>query len=161
MLVPYCAKPAWCALRPTPDCIDCGHCEVGDAYRLARERGLEVTTITNFEHLSETLTDMRARGVTAYVGMCCSDFFLKRHAAFRDAGMDAVLMDIVGATCYELKEEHLAYAGAFKAEAQIDLDALEKVMDLVPSCAASCGEAPVCGAGGCATPATSPETGEN
>lgn len=141
MLVPYCAKPAWCALRPTPDCIDCGHCEVGDAYRLARERGLEVTTITNFEHLSETLAEMRARGVSAYVGMCCSDFFLKRHAAFREAGMDAVLMDIVGATCYELNEEHLAYAGAFKAEASLDLDALEKVMALVPNCATSCADA--------------------
>lgn len=132
MLVPYCAKPAWCALRPTPDCIDCGHCEVGDAYRMARDRGLDVTTITNFEHLSETLDAMRARGVTAYVGMCCSDFFLKRHAAFRDAGMDAVLMDVVGATCYELKEEHLAYAGAFRAEATLDLDALEKIVALVP-----------------------------
>ncbi|MBV5266064.1 lipoyl protein ligase domain-containing protein [Pinisolibacter aquiterrae] len=132
MLVPYCAKPAWCALRPTPDCIDCGHCAVGDAYRMARERGLEVTTILDFEHLAQTLAEMRARGVTSYLGMCCSDFFLKRHAAFREAGMDAVLMDIVGATCYELKEEHLAYAGAFKAEAALDLDTLEKVMTLVP-----------------------------
>lgn len=146
MLVPYCAKPAWCALRPTPDCIDCGHCEVGDAYRLARERGLDVTTITNFEHLSETLAEMKGRGVTAYVGMCCSDFFLKRHVAFREAGMDAVLMDIVGATCYELKEEHLAYAGAFKAEANLDLDALEKVMSLVPGCETGCEAAERCGA---------------
>lgn len=132
MLVPYCAKPAWCALRPTPDCIDCGHCAVGDAYRLARDRGLEVTTILDFEHLSQTLAEMRERGVSSYLGMCCSDFFLKRHAAFRESGMDAVLMDIVGATCYELKEEHLAYAGAFKAEAALDLDTLEKVMTLVP-----------------------------
>ena len=148
MLVPYCAKPAWCALRPTPDCIDCGHCEVGDAYRLARERGLDVTTITNFEHLSETLSEMKARGVTSYVGMCCSDFFLKRHVAFREAGMDAVLMDIVGATCYELKEEHLAYAGVFKAEANLDLDALEKVMSLVPGCETGCEAAERCGARG-------------
>lgn len=133
MLVPYCAKPAWCALRPTPDCIDCGHCAVGDAYRLAREHGLEVTTILDFEHLSQTLAEMRERGVASYLGMCCSDFFLKRHAAFREAGMDGVLMDIVGATCYELKEEHLAYAGAFKAEADLDLDTLEKVMTLVPT----------------------------
>jgi lipoate-protein ligase A len=133
VLVPYCAKPAWCALRPTPDCIDCGHCAVGDAYRLARERGLEVTTILNFEHLSETLAEMRARGVDAYLGMCCSDFFLKRHVAFREAGMDGVLMDIVGATCYELKEEHLAYAGTFRAEAALDLDTLEKMMAAVPA----------------------------
>jgi lipoate-protein ligase A len=88
---------------------------------------------------------MKQRGVSAYVGMCCSDFFLKRHAAFREAGMDAVLLDVVGATCYELKQEHLAYAGAFRAEASLDLDALEKVMALVPCRATSCG-AGVCAA---------------
>lgn len=147
VLVPYCAKPAWCALRPTPDCIECGNCEVGDAYRMARDRGLEVATITDFEHLSATLAAMKARGDRAYVGMCCSDFFLKRHAAFREAGLDAVLMDVVGATCYELAEEHLAYAGAFKAEARLDLDALEKVMSLVPGC-----DAADCAAGGCGRP---------
>lgn len=134
LLVPYCAKPAWCALRPTPDCIDCGHCTVGDAYRMARDRGLEVTTILDFEHLGDTLAAMKARGVTAYVGMCCSDFFVKRHVAFREAGMDAVLMDVMGATCYDLAEEHLAYRGAFKAEAALDLDTLEKVMGEVPGC---------------------------
>lgn len=133
VLVPYCAKPAWCALRPTPDCIDCGHCAVGDAYRMGRDRGLEVTTILDFEHLSDTFAAMKARGVTAYVGMCCSDFFVKRHVAFREAGMDAVLMDVVGATCYDLAEEHLAYRGAFKAEAALDLDTLEKVMGEVPA----------------------------
>ncbi len=133
VLVPYCAKPAWCALRPTPDCIDCGHCAVGDAYRMARDRGLEVTTILDFEHLGDTLAAMKARGVTAYVGMCCSDFFVKRHVAFREAGMDAVLMDVMGATCYDLAEEHLAYRGAFKAEAALDLDTLEKVMGEVPA----------------------------
>lgn len=113
------------ALRPTPDCIDCGHCSIGEAYRVARDRGLEVTTILNFEHLGETLADMKARGVEAYVGMCCSDFFVKRHVAFREAGMDGVLIDVVGATCYELKEEHLAYAGTFRAEADLDIETFE------------------------------------
>ncbi|MCE1235828.1 MAG: DUF116 domain-containing protein [Hyphomicrobiales bacterium] len=132
VLVPYCAKPSWCVMRPTPECGQCGRCSVGEAYRLAQDRDLEVTTITNFEHLSETLADMKARGVTSYVGMCCSDFFRKRHVAFREAGMDAVLMDVVGATCYDLNEEHLAYAGRFQAEAALDLDTLEKVMARVP-----------------------------
>lgn len=132
MLVPYCAKPNWCKWRHTIDCVECGLCEVGDAYTLARERNMEVITITNFEHLAETLGKMKEAGVQSYVGMCCGDFFLKRHHAFRDSGMDAVLLDIEGATCYELNEEHLAYAGAFKAEARLDLDAVGKVMAQVP-----------------------------
>jgi lipoate-protein ligase A len=133
MLVPYCAKPNWCKWRHTIDCVECGMCEVGDAYIMARERNMEVITIINFEHLSETLGKMKSAGVQSYVGMCCGEFFLKRHHAFRDSGMDAVLLDIEGATCYELKEEHLAYAGAFKAEAKLDLDAVRKVMAQVPS----------------------------
>jgi lipoate-protein ligase A len=132
MLVPYCAKPNWCKWRHTIDCVECGLCEVGDAYTLARERNMEVITITNFEHLAETLGKMKDAGVQSYVGMCCGDFFLKRHHAFRDSGMDAVLLDIEGATCYELNEEHLAYAGAFKAEARLDLEAVTKVMAQVP-----------------------------
>ncbi len=133
MLVPYCAKPNWCKWRHTIDCVECGECEVGDAYAMARERNMEVVTITNFEHLADTLTRMKAANVESYVGMCCGEFFLKRHHAFRNSGMDAVLLDIEGATCYELKEEHLAYAGAFKAEARLDLDALQKVMAKVPA----------------------------
>ncbi|MDE3028224.1 MAG: DUF116 domain-containing protein, partial [Paracoccaceae bacterium] len=132
MLVPYCAKPNWCKWRHTIDCVECGKCEVGDAYMLARDRNMEVVTITNFEHLAETLKAMKGAGVTSYVGMCCGEFFLKRHHAFRDSGMDAVLLDIEGATCYELKEENLAYAGQFSAEAALDLDAVQKVMAKVP-----------------------------
>jgi lipoate-protein ligase A len=132
MLVPYCAKPNWCKWRHTIDCVECGECEVGDAYAMARDRNMEVVTITNFEHLSDTLGRMRAEGVESYVGMCCGEFFLKRHHAFRDSGMAAVLLDIEGATCYELKEEHLAYAGAFQAEARLDLDSVAKVMREVP-----------------------------
>lgn len=132
MLVPYCAKPNWCKWRHTVDCVECGECEVGDAYEMARQRNMEVVTITNFEHLANTLERMKSAGVESYVGMCCGEFFLKRHHAFRDSGMDSVLLDIEGATCYELKEENLAYAGAFKAEARLDLDAVRKVMAHVP-----------------------------
>ena len=132
MLVPYCAKPNWCKWRHTIDCVECGKCEVGDAYMLARDRNMEVVTITNFEHLADTLKAMKGAGVSSYVGMCCGEFFLKRHHAFRDSGMDAVLLDIEGATCYELKEENLAYAGQFNAEAALDLDAVQKVMAKVP-----------------------------
>jgi lipoate-protein ligase A len=132
MLVPYCAKPGWCKWRHLDGCSECGLCEVGEAYRLARERGMEVTTVTRYEHLVATLEGMRNRRVPAYVGMCCSNFFIKRQRAFRDAGIPALLMDISGANCYELKQEDQAYAGTFSAEAKLDLEVLRKVMRFVP-----------------------------
>jgi lipoate---protein ligase len=132
MLVPYCAKLADCKFRFRDGCSECGMCEVGDAYAMARERGMRVVSITNFEHLQETLEGMRADEVPAFVGMCCESFYLKRHYAFEAAGIPAVLTDITGATCYELREEDLAYAGRFRAEAHLKLDVVEKVMRFVP-----------------------------
>jgi lipoate-protein ligase A len=132
MLVPYCAKPSWCAWRHKDGCTECGKCEVSDAYRLARERGMKVVSIVNYEHLETTLAAMKADRVPAFVGMCCRHFLIKRHRAFAAAGVPAVLMDIGGANCYELKEERAAYAGEFTAESQVDGALLEKVMKLVP-----------------------------
>lgn len=133
MLVPYCAKPAWCKWRHADGCTECGLCAVGEAYRLARERGMRVTTITHYEHLMKTLSEMKADGVAAYVGMCCNQFFIKRHRAFREAGIPALLMDISGANCYELKQEHDAYAGTFSAQAALDENLLQKIMQYVPT----------------------------
>ncbi len=132
MLIPYCAKPVWCHWRESEECPECGLCEVGEAYRLARERNMQAITITKYEHLVSTLSTMKQQGAKAYVGMCCSNFFIKRHQAFRDAGIPAVLMDIGGANCYELKEESLAYAGQFQAQAELDAPLLQQVMKFVP-----------------------------
>jgi lipoate---protein ligase len=128
MLVPYCAKPTWCKWRNRDDCVECGLCEVGDAYRLAHERDMRAITITNFEHLVATLEGLKRDAVPAYVGMCCGNFFIKRHQAFEKAGIPAVLMDISGANCYELQQEDRAYQGKFAAQAQIDLDVLSRVL---------------------------------
>ncbi|MDZ7655539.1 MAG: DUF116 domain-containing protein [Sulfurimicrobium sp.] len=144
MLVPYCAKPAWCEWRHQDDCTECGLCEVGEAYRLGRERGMTVKTIVRYEHLVETLKEMRDGGASAYVGMCCSHFFIKRHRAFSEAGMDTLLMDIDGANCYELKQEHQAYAGTFQAEAFLDEPLLQRIMEFVPG-AKDCGKARIPG----------------
>lgn len=135
MLVPYCAKPLWCKWRSRNECPECGLCEVGEAYALAREKGLQVHTITSYEHLVATLKKMRADGVKGYLGMCCSHFFVKRHRAFREAGMPGLLMDISGANCYELRQEEAAYAGKFQAQAEINLGLLQKVMHFVPPAA--------------------------
>jgi lipoate-protein ligase A len=127
MLVPYCAKPAWCKWRHRDGCPECGRCEVGEAYRLAREHGMRAVTITDFEHLQRTLAELRQQG-GAYIGMCCRNFYLKREYAFREAGMPALLLDITGSNCYELQQEDRAYAGRFEAEARLDLEVLRRVM---------------------------------
>ncbi len=132
VLLPYCAKPAWCKWRHEEGCSECGLCEVGDAYRMARERGLGALTIRNFEHLESTLSEMKADGVEAYVGMCCRNFYIKREYAFREAGIPAVLLDIEGSNCYELQQEDLAYRGEFEAEARLNGEVVEKVMRYVP-----------------------------
>lgn len=139
MLVPYCAKPVWCEWRLRDDCLECGLCEVGEAYRIGRERDMQVTTITNYEHLVATLTEMKSRNVAAYIGMCCSSFFIKRHRAFQEAGMPALLMDISGANCYELKQEEQAYAGRFQAQAYLDGDLLQQVIKFMPRTAEKSG----------------------
>jgi len=128
MLVPYCAKPAWCKWRHRDGCPECGRCEVGEAYRLARAHGMRAVTVTDFEHLQRTLAELRQSGSGAYVGMCCRNFYLKREYAFREAGIPALLMDITGSNCYELQQEDLAYAGRFQARAHLDLDVLRRVM---------------------------------
>ncbi|MFP4560651.1 MAG: lipoyl protein ligase domain-containing protein [Thiohalorhabdus sp.] len=132
VLVPYCAKPTWCKWRHRDGCPDCGKCEVGDVYRMARERGLPVTTVRNFEHLTETLEAMGTEGVEAYVGMCCGNFFLKREYAFREAGLPAVLLDIAGANCYELGREEAAYRGAFEAQAELNGEVTRRVLAHLP-----------------------------
>ncbi len=139
MLVPYCAKPNWCKWRHREGCSECGLCEVGEAYRLGRERGMAVVTVTGYEHLRTTLGELKAAGTQAYVGMCCSHFFVKRHAAFQEAGMPALLMDISGSNCYELGQEGLAYAGKFEANASLDGALLSQVMQWVPAPAAAPG----------------------
>lgn len=128
LLVPYCAKPAWCKWRHRDGCPECGQCEVGEAYALARRHGLRVHTITSYEHLRATLARLAGDGVRGYVGMCCHHFYIKRAQAFEDAGLPALLLDISGSNCYELREEEAAYAGRFTAQARIDVAVLRKVL---------------------------------
>ncbi|MHB8551404.1 MAG: DUF116 domain-containing protein, partial [Acidiferrobacterales bacterium] len=132
MLVPYCAKPLWCKWRNRDGCTECGRCEVGEAYRLARERGMRVISIGNYEHLRRTLDRIRSKDTAAYVGMCCENFYLKRRIAFDEAGLPAVLVDISGSNCYELRQEDQAYAGTFQAQSQLNIDLVRKVMACVP-----------------------------
>ena len=130
VLVPYCAKPAWCKWRHRDGCSRCGKCDVGEIYDLAGRQGLKVTTVKNFEHLERTLKTLKVQDARCYIGMCCNNFYIKHEDAFRAAGIPALLLDIAGANCYELLQEQAAYSGKFVAESAIDLEVATKVIHI-------------------------------
>lgn len=134
MLLPYCAKPRWCDYRHLDDCGECGGCTVGDAYRLAYQKGMIPITITSFELLRDTLLWCAQNGYT-YIGHCCYEFYEKRYEIFRKAseqGAKGVLFDIVGTTCYSLgvEEEEKAYHGEFTVELDLIKEDLYKTMSI-------------------------------
>ncbi|GAB6078144.1 carbon monoxide dehydrogenase beta subunit family protein [Hydrogenobaculum acidophilum] len=137
MLLPYCAKPRWCDYRHLDDCGECGGCTVGDAYRLAYQKGMIPITITSFELLRDTLLWCANNGYT-YIGHCCYEFYEKRYEAFQKAsafGANGVLFDIVGTTCYSLgvEEEEKAYHGEFTVELDLIKDDLFKSLNVKES----------------------------
>lgn len=134
MLLPYCAKPRWCDYRHLDDCGECGGCTVGDAYRLAYQKGMIPITITSFELLRDTLLWCAQNGYT-YIGHCCYEFYEKRYEIFRRAskeGAKGVLFDIVGTTCYSLgvEEEEKAYHGEFTVELDLIKEDLYKSLSI-------------------------------
>ncbi|WP_163098219.1 DUF116 domain-containing protein [Acidithiobacillus ferrianus] len=130
VLVPYCAKPAWCKWRHKDGCSQCGKCDVGQIYHLAGKRGLKVTTVKNFEHLEFILRVLKERDTKCYLGMCCNNFYIKHEDTFRAANIPALLLDIAGANCYDLMQEQAAYSGKFVAESTIDVEVAAKVIDI-------------------------------
>ncbi|MEN3034602.1 MAG: carbon monoxide dehydrogenase beta subunit family protein [Aquificaceae bacterium] len=134
MLLPYCAKPRWCDYRHLDDCGECGGCTVGDAYRLAYQKGMIPITITSFELLRDTLLWCAKNGYT-YIGHCCEEFFEKRYEIFSRAsreGAKGVLFNIKGTTCYSLgvQEEEKAYHGEFTVELDLIPQTLNKTMEI-------------------------------
>ncbi|MDP2662136.1 MAG: DUF116 domain-containing protein [Dehalococcoidia bacterium] len=131
LLLPYCAKPLACDFRNEDGCIECGLCTIGEAYRLARNKGLRPISIVNYEHLQETLVKCRLEGEPAFVGACCEAFYSKHRQDFEEAGLPGVLVDIDSATCYDLGEETQAYRGQFERQTNLRLGLLAKVVDVV------------------------------
>ncbi len=130
LLLPYCAKPGWCEYRYREDCGRCGRCSVGRAYEIAERLGMRVITITNYEHLEETLHSLRRKGVRAFLGSCCESFYVKHQQDFERCGVRGVLVDIQKTTCYDLGRVREAKAGRFTGETELNLNLLERVLRL-------------------------------
>jgi lipoate---protein ligase len=132
LLLPYCAKLPDCEYRTREGCSQCGLCTIGEAFGLAEAKGLKVLTIQNYEHLVETLEEEKRQGVRAYIGCCCDAFQLKRQEAFKQAGLPGLLVDIENTTCYDLGKEKDAYQGGFENQTHLQMELLEKILNLVP-----------------------------
>lgn len=125
LLLPYCAKPISCEWRGEDGCDGCGDCTVGEAYSAGREAGLEVRSITSFEHLMDTLSELHAGGAPAYLGSCCEAFYVKHRRDMEGAELPGLLFDVANdETCYDLGKSAYAYRGEFEGESSLDLELL-------------------------------------
>ena len=57
-----CAKLPKCKYRKTEECAMCGECTVGEAYKIAKEHGIEAKSITSFENLIKEFPEALPRG---------------------------------------------------------------------------------------------------
>ncbi len=127
ILLPYCAKKKDCEYRNKDECISCGDCETGIAYKFAERRGIKPKTVVNYENLIDTLNEMKDKNVKSYIGFCCREFYIKRNEAFKESGIKALLIDISSPLCYKYGKEEDAYKGSFDAEASLGVNVLFKI----------------------------------
>ncbi len=130
LLLPYCAKLTDCDLRYAKACRACGDCSVGPAWALGLRRKMKLVCVTSFEDLMAELRKMRDRGARAFIGCCCQPFFIKHMDDFKKAGVPGILLDIDNTTCYDLDQAREAYAGKFESQTELNLELLNKVIDL-------------------------------
>lgn len=130
LLLPYCSKLLTCSLRKEEGCLLCGLCSVGEAYKLGQEAGFIVKTIQNFEHLMETLKEIK-KSNSSYIGCCCEAFYMKHLDDLRETKVPALLIDINDKTCYDLGKEDEAYKGSFEGQTTLKLDLLKKLIEVI------------------------------
>ena len=129
ILLPYCAKKSDCEYRNKDNCISCGECETGTAYKFAERYGIIPKTIINYENLIETLSVLKKDNVKSYIGFCCKEFYIKRSSAFKKSGIKSLLIDISSPLCYKYKKEDDAYAGKFTGETSLGVNILFKMFN--------------------------------
>jgi lipoate-protein ligase A len=129
ILLPYCAKSTDCPYRYIDDCTMCGECSIGKAYKMAFDHNLKPITITSYECLIKTLRFLKNLNISAYIGCCCEQFYIKHQKAFESAKIPAILLDIDSTTCYDLGKANYAYKGEFENQTQLNLMLLKKVLD--------------------------------
>ncbi|MHB0867552.1 MAG: lipoyl protein ligase domain-containing protein [Thermoleophilia bacterium] len=138
LLLPYCAKLPTCEFRRQDGCDECGECDVGLAYQLARERGMTAISVHDYEDLQRILVNCRDSGVLSVIGCCCHAFLAKRYQTFSESGLSGVIVDISDATCYDLALEEEALRGLFHHQTSLRLELLTRVLDLTDNSIVPC-----------------------
>ncbi len=128
LLLPYCSKNLDCILRYNPGCHECGACEIGGSFALAREFRVEPITIQSFEHLMEVLHTRCKDSRDLFVGSCCEAFYAKHQKEMEATGVQGVLVNLDSTTCYDLGKGSAAYRGNFDNKTTLNIDLIRKVL---------------------------------
>jgi len=128
LLLPYCSKSLDCAYRSIPGCDECGECQIGDCFSLARSFGMEPITVQSFEHLMEVLSRQCQDRAGMYVGSCCEAFYAKHQQELESVRAQGVLINLDSTTCYDLGKGTLAYQGRFDNKTDLNLPLIEKTL---------------------------------
>ncbi|MGC8658573.1 MAG: lipoyl protein ligase domain-containing protein [Desulfomonilaceae bacterium] len=131
LLLPYCSKNLDCDFRDIQGCSECGACEIGYFYTLARKYNLEPLTIQSFEHLMSTLDEKVSRTENLYIGSCCEAFYSKHRLEMEAAPASGVLVNIDSTTCYDLGKGTDAYKGKFDNKTFLNISLMKKIIRLI------------------------------
>jgi lipoate-protein ligase A len=128
LLLPYCSKNLDCDYRQIPGCDECGQCEIGDCFQLARSFDMDPITVQSFEHLMSVLEERCAGHDGMYVGSCCEAFFSKHQEEMERVSARGVLVNLDSATCYDLGKGSQAYKGRFDNKTSLNLELIAKTV---------------------------------
>ncbi len=128
LLLPYCSKNLDCPYRQVPGCDECGACEIGACFEIARSFNMDAITVQSFEHLMEVLRTTCARQDGMYVGSCCEAFYAKHQTEMELAQARGVLVNLDSTTCYDLGKASVAYKGNFDNKTTLNLELISKTI---------------------------------
>jgi lipoate---protein ligase len=128
LLLPYCSKNLDCDFRRIPGCEECGRCDIGDCFGLARSLNVEPITIQSFEHLMETLRQKCAGNDGIFVGSCCEAFYAKHQREMEEVNARGILVNLDSTTCYDLGKGSRAYQGLFDNKTSLNLELISKTL---------------------------------
>jgi lipoate-protein ligase A len=128
LLLPYCSKSLDCPYRDIPGCDECGECEIGACFSLARSFDMEPITVQSFEHLMDVISTQCRDRAGMYVGSCCEAFYAKHQQELESVRAQGLLIDLDSTTCYDLGKAALAYQGRFDNKTELNLPLIEKTL---------------------------------
>jgi lipoate---protein ligase len=128
LLLPYCSKNLDCPFRGIPGCDECGQCEIGECFEMARSFNMVPVTIQSFEHLMTVLRERCAQDDGMYVGSCCEAFYSKHQAEMEQVQARGVLVNLDSTTCYDLGKGSMAYQGRFDSKTSLNLGLISKTL---------------------------------